>query len=126
MITLKDYLRAVDYRITEGSDYGWKCYGPDAYCLEACILPGHDTSASVIFDRKTQVVYEVSLCLPNDVCYRWLNPEYDTKYYKECADKGYDPNIAYDNVRYKHNLSSLELLCVIQQAFSTGRSIQGG
>lgn len=126
MITLKDYFRAVDYRITEGSEYGWACYGPDAYCLEAVLDSTCETSAGVIFDRKTQTVYDVSLCLPNDVCYRWLNPEYDTKYYKECAERGYEPDIAYDTVRYKDTLSSLEMLCVIQQAFNTGQSIQGG
>ena len=126
MITLKDYFRAVDYRITEGSEYGWACYGADAYCLEAVLDSTCETSAGVIFDRKTQTVYDVSLCLPNDVCYRWLNPEYDTKYYKECAERGYEPDIAYDTVRYKDTLSSLEMLCVIQEAFNTGQSIQGG
>ena len=35
MITLKEWMELVDYRITEGSDYCWSCYGPDAYSLDS-------------------------------------------------------------------------------------------
>jgi hypothetical protein len=34
MISLKEWMELVDYRITEGSDYGWNCYGHDAHMLD--------------------------------------------------------------------------------------------
>jgi hypothetical protein len=30
MLTVKEWMELVDHRITEGSDYGWMCFGPDA------------------------------------------------------------------------------------------------
>ena len=35
MITIKEWMELVDYKITEGSTYGWQCYGPNAYCLDS-------------------------------------------------------------------------------------------
>ena len=31
MISLKQFMELVEYRITEGSAYTWECYGYDAY-----------------------------------------------------------------------------------------------
>jgi len=30
MITMKEWMELVDYKITEGSDYGWQCYGAES------------------------------------------------------------------------------------------------
>ena len=35
MITLKEWMELVDYRVTEGSDYGWNCYGPNVHMLDS-------------------------------------------------------------------------------------------
>jgi hypothetical protein len=35
MITLKEWMEVVDYRITEGSGYSWQCFGANAYCLDS-------------------------------------------------------------------------------------------
>ena len=35
MITLKDFMEVVDYRVTEGSEFTWTCFGPAAYTLSA-------------------------------------------------------------------------------------------
>jgi hypothetical protein len=58
MITIKDFLEVVDYRINEGYHYQWKCYGSDAYGFE--IFQNQDShSATMIFDLKNQTVYQI-------------------------------------------------------------------
>jgi hypothetical protein len=66
MITLKQFLEAGQYRVTEGSDFHWQCFGPNAYMLDVQIGEWDGNSASVIFDRVTQEVYQVS-------CYDYKN-----------------------------------------------------
>ena len=61
MLTLKNFMEAVKYRITEGSPYGWQCYGNNAYCLDSWDGDHDGHSATIIFDTETQVVYEVSV-----------------------------------------------------------------
>ena len=52
MITLKEWMEIVDYRITEGSGYQWQCYGPNAYCLDSWNGEQDGHSLSIIFDTK--------------------------------------------------------------------------
>ena len=35
MITMKEWMELVDYKITEGDSYGWSCYGPNSYQLSS-------------------------------------------------------------------------------------------
>jgi len=35
MITLKQWMEVVNYRITEGSQFQWECYGSHAYTLDS-------------------------------------------------------------------------------------------
>ena len=79
MITLKDFMEVTGYRITEGSDYCWSCYGPKAYTLDSWNglhdAGGH--SMSVTFDTETQEVYEITVCTYKpDRAYRYINPNY--------------------------------------------------
>ena len=59
MITLKDFMEITDYRITEGSDFGWDCYGHNCYMLDSWNGEQDGHSFTIIFDTKTQEVYEV-------------------------------------------------------------------
>lgn len=59
MITLKEWMEVVDYRITEGGDY--YAYG-GAYSLSSWNGDQDGYSLEIIFDQKTQVVYEVQAC----------------------------------------------------------------
>ena len=101
MITLKDFMEATNYRITEGSDYGWQCYGHNAYTLDSWNgdIDGH--SFSIIFDTSTQEVYEVTAYdYPNDRAYRLINPDYATAHSDEAARRGIDDSQAWDEVAY--------------------------
>lgn len=91
MLTLKDFMEIVDYRITEGTNHQWHCYGYDAYILDSWNgdLEGH--TLSIIFDTKTQEVYEVqAFDYSNERAYRMINPNYAPQHMMEVANRGID------------------------------------
>ena len=103
MITMKEWMELVDYRITEGSDFGWQCYGPDAYQLDS--WNGlHDIggfSFCIIFDTKNQTVYEVQAHdYTNQRAYRIVNQDFAKKMRKEAKRRNIDRNEAWDEVNY--------------------------
>jgi len=101
MITLKEWMEVVNYRITEGSNYMWDCYGPDSYSLDSWDGDYEGSSFTVIFDTKTQVVYEVqSHDYKNQRAYRRLNPEYQTAMETEARDRIVNKKQAWDDVDY--------------------------
>ena len=103
MITMKEWMELVDYKITEGSDYGWECYGPNSYCLDSWngVHGKGGYSFSITFSTKTQKVYEVSMCdYTNDRAYRMINPKFQEKHRKEAKSKSQLANQAWDDVEY--------------------------
>lgn len=101
MITLKEFMEVVDYRITEGSDYGWRCYGPNSYCLDSWNGEQNGHSLTIIFDTKTQEVYEVQAHdYRNNRAYRLINPDYKFAHSEEAAGRGADANEAWDDLKY--------------------------
>jgi ribosomal protein S18 len=103
MITMKEWMELVDYKITEGSDYGWECYGPNAYTLDSWngVHGVGGYSFSIVFSTKTQKVYEVSMCdYTNDRAYRMINPKNQEKHRKEAEHKSVLANQAWDDVDY--------------------------
>jgi hypothetical protein len=103
MITIKEWMELVDYKITEGSDYGWNCYGPYSYTLDSWNRvhgPG-GYSFSITFSTKSQKVYEVTVCdYTNDRAYRMINPKFQEKHRKEAQARDVNLNEAWDNVDY--------------------------
>ena len=101
MITLKHFMEAVDYKITEGSDYGWQCYGPNAYRLDSWNQDHEGHSVSIVFDTRTHVVYEASAYdYQRNRAYRLINPDFKFGHDNEAAGRGVDSNQAWDNVAY--------------------------
>jgi hypothetical protein len=103
MITMKEFMELVDYKITEGSDYGWQCYGPNAYTLDSWngVHGKGGYSFSIVFSTKTQKIYEVSVCdYTNDRAYRMVNPKNQKKHEKEAMERGINLNEAWDDVDY--------------------------
>ena len=98
MITLKQWLELANYKITEGEHYLWNCYGEDT-----CMLSSGQGSYStdIVFDTKTQTVYEVSVYdFINDRAYRMINPGYAKVHAEEAARRGIDINESRDGVTY--------------------------
>jgi len=101
MITLKEWMEIVDYRITEGSDYCWNCYGHDAHMLDSWNGEQDGHSFTVIFDTKTQVVYEVQAHdYVHQRAYRMINPDFLKKLKKEAKKRDVSKDEAWDGVDY--------------------------
>jgi hypothetical protein len=100
---MKQFFKIVNYRITEGSDYGWRCYGSKAHSLSAWngVHGRGGWSANIVFSTKTQRVFEVEICdYTNDRAYRMINPKYKEKHAAESVDRGELGNQAWDDVNY--------------------------
>jgi hypothetical protein len=103
MITMKDWMELVDYKVTEGSDYGWDCYGPNSYTLDSWngVHGKGGYSFSIVFSTKSQKIYEVTVCdYTNDRSYRMINPNNVEKHRKEAESKNVLANQAWDDVDY--------------------------
>ena len=101
MITMKEWMELVDYKITEGSEFGWKCYGHDAYMLDSWNGEQDGHSFTVIFDTKTQVVYEVQAHdYVHNRAYRMINPDFQKKAKKEARKRDVKKDMAWDDVNY--------------------------
>lgn len=101
MITIKQFMETVNYRISEGSAYMWGSYGPHVYMLDSWNGDQDGHSFSIIFDVITQEVYEVQAHdYTNNRAYRMINPDYNDKYAKESDQRGISKDEAWDEVRY--------------------------
>ena len=103
MISMKEWMELVDYKITEGGEYGWECYGPNAYCLDSWngVHGKGGFSFSIVFSTKTQKVYEVTVCdYTNDRAYRMIAENKREKHRKESESHTISLNQAWDNVDY--------------------------
>jgi hypothetical protein len=103
MINLKEWMELVDYKITEGSDYGWGCYGPNSFTLDSWngVHGKGGYSFSIVFSTKSQKIYEVSMCdYTNDRAYRMINPKFQEKHRKEAEMRDVNLNEAWDDVDY--------------------------
>jgi hypothetical protein len=100
---MKEWMELVDYKITEGGDYGWQCFGPNSYRLDSWngVHGVGGYSFSIVFSTKSQKVYEVSVCdYTNDRAYRMINPKNQEKHRKEAEARNVNLNEAWDDVDY--------------------------
>lgn len=101
MITLKQWMEVCDYRISEGGDYQWECYGPNAYILDSWNGEQDGHSFCIYFDTKTQEVYEVQAHdYTNQRAYRLINPTFAATHANEARLRQVDNREAWDNVNY--------------------------
>jgi hypothetical protein len=90
-----------DYKITDGSEYLWKCY-PDARFIN---FESDYAHVSVIHCTTSNVVYEVTIDATKSDIYnvtphRWINPDFVDAHNAECIEKNIDHAIAWDDVRW--------------------------
>jgi hypothetical protein len=97
----EEFFKTVEYRITEGSDYCWQCYGDNAYTLDSWDGEQDGHSFSIIFDTKTQTVYELQAHdYTHTRAYRWINPEFKSAFEAEGASRGVNNGQAWDDLEY--------------------------
>ena len=98
---MKEWMELVSYRITEGSDYMWQCYGSNAYALDSWNGEQDGHSFTVIFDTRNQTVYEVQAHdYVHNRAYRMINEDFRKKNKKEAKRRDIDKNEAWENVDY--------------------------
>jgi len=104
MITLEQWLKAIKYRITEGSDYNWESYGPNAYSLDYWDQLHNGVDTSIIIDKLTGIVYQCEVCdYEKNVAYRIINPAFKDSHIGEAEQKNLDHGYvdeAWENVPY--------------------------
>lgn len=97
MITMKEWMELINYRITEGSTFGWQCYGGNAYSLDSWNGDHDGHSFTIIFDTKDQTVYEVQAHdFLHQRAYRMVNPDFQKKMRKEAKRRDVDKDTAWE------------------------------
>jgi prolyl-tRNA synthetase len=101
MLTLKEWMELVEYRITEGDSYLWKCFGDSAFSLSAWNGDQDGWSMNMVFDTQDQTVYIVEVCdYARNRAYRMINPDFQQAYDDEAATHGTTAKQAWDDVDY--------------------------
>jgi hypothetical protein len=118
MITLREFFELINYRVNEGSDYGWQCYGGYAHVIDHS---DRDYTTSVIFDRQNQTVYEVTVCdYKNNRAYRMIHSDYQLAHETESNQRKVNSKQAWDNVEYV-DLETVEDFVIKTQAIIQGQ-----
>jgi hypothetical protein len=101
MITLKDFLETIDYKITEGSEYGWKCYGENTHRIERQSGDHMGNTVTCVFDTREHFLYEMEAWdNVNNRVYRWIHPDYIKAYKKACKKHDVRFENAFDDVNF--------------------------
>jgi len=120
MLTVKEWMELVEYRITEGDSYGWRCFGDKAFGLSAWNGDHKGWSMNMVFDTETQTVYTVEVCdYARDRAYRMINPDYKMVHDAEALSRGVDFKEAWDDVNYI-DLETEEDFCEKAEAIRDG------
>lgn len=101
MITIKDFMESVNYRITEGSEYCWSCFGPYAYRLDSWDGNTDGHTISLLFDTQSQEVYQAEAWdYANERYYRWQNPAHIAAHVAEAKSRDIDPDEASEGAKF--------------------------
>ena len=101
MITIRDFMKTIEYRITEGCEYGWNCFGKNAFQIDSWNGDIDGYTVSIIFDNKTQIVYQATAYdYKHNQFYRLFNKDYEQAYRDEAELRNFDANEAVDGIDY--------------------------
>lgn len=116
MIQIKDYMEVIGYRITEGSDFCWGCFGNNAYRLDSWSGAWRDLdeqpyTIGMVFDLNDQTVYQLEAHdYNNERSYRWTHPDYKEDHDNEAEFRNVDGEQAYDDVQFINLENAADLL----------------
>lgn len=80
-MNIKDFMEVINYRITEGSDFGWTCFGEHAFTLSSWNGEDDGWSFNMVFDTRDQTVYTVEVCdYQRKRAYRYFKPQFRDAY----------------------------------------------
>lgn len=102
MISLKDFMQTIDYKVTDSDEYLWECYGPNARHMTADNAEGFlaDTVCCV-FDTVDQTVYDMQAWdHDNNREYRWIHPDYIKAHKRECKARKVKHKYSFDGRKF--------------------------
>lgn len=124
-MNLQQVFEAGKFLISDGSTYGWSCFGPNACLVDFSSSPKMLTNvASVTFDRVNQTVYNVEVFFvtsdseSKDTAFRWINPEYIRAYRNESYGRGVPFKSSYDGIEFIDKDNETEILEILKLAMS--------
>lgn len=98
MITLSEWMKEIKYRITEGSDYTWDCYGPNAYILSYWDGNQDGVETSMVLDKTSDIIFECSVCdFSKNVAYRIINPKFKASFDGEVEQRNLDSDFSIED-----------------------------
>lgn len=100
--TMQDFMKLTNYRINEGNEYGWPCFGSNPFILESWNGQQNGYSFTVVYDTIDNYIYQLSACdFKNSVAFQWTDPAYVGAYKDECMARKEYPAYAWDTVQYQ-------------------------
>lgn len=127
-ITIKDFVSAINFELSDTFQHQWKCYGPNAYSL-GWTRKDHSkdgvqfTTAGLVYDSETRVVYEMTVWdEANDRVWRWISPNYVNKVrmeYKKrsLSYKNLNFKVAMDDIKYE-DTTPTKILNVLKKMYA--------
>lgn len=116
-ITIEEFLTAARYHITGGDKFQWSCYGPHARFLDCESL--NEFSATIVYDTKTQFVYEVDVYDYRNkeytVAIRWIHSKFDLARKQESQNRKIDDTLASDDTPFINTDDSRLMLYYIDK-----------
>jgi hypothetical protein len=99
LITVQDFVEAVNYKITGGSNYQWTCFGHNARWLDSEHITTY--TANIVFDTEDQTVYQADVCdYVNTRAYRWEHPNFKDAHQQEASSRSVENDEAWEGVKY--------------------------
>lgn len=115
---LQGFLKAIKYKITDGFEYQWKCFGSNAFCVGRELSRNNQYiySASCVFDTKTQQLYEVTFWdYKKEETFRWIKKSFLKSYKSECRKRNISFNNSLDDKKYT-DVSYDKIISIINKA----------
>ena len=99
MISIKDWMEGVQYRVSDVWDFNWDCFGKNAVGLTSEWGDDGGRTYTVIYDPNSQEVFEVCSYSSLDcTALRWINPKYKKAYLAEEKFRGMENVFDFEDV----------------------------
>ena len=99
MNTLINFLKAIDYKITDCTDYCWDCYGNNIRSMDSYNIGFSECSA--IFTKNGGAIRELTMHdYENLRSYRWTDPQWVQARKAEALSMSMDDNTAYGDINF--------------------------
>lgn len=115
-MNLLELMMAARAKVIGGSDYLWNSFGEKSRYIDFGLLD-EQPIVSAVFDAETQEVYCVEIFdYESNRSWRYLDTRYKAIFLNECKERGVNPDICWDDIKYI-NVDNIQALTLINQFF---------